>query len=924
MLLERERELDIVAGALAGACEGEGSFVLVEGETGVGKSRLLIAAEDRAFDLDMATLVARGTELDADLPFGVVIQLVERLVTALPRPERDELLEGPASMAAPLFPALRKAGEPAAEDPLALVHGAYWLIARIGELRPLLITVDDAQWIDERSLQVLRYLAARIEDLPIALVAAGTTSAVEELARHAAPIRLTLRPLSSEGVARVVLSEFPDADAQFCAACAQASAGVPLLLSELLAAVRTNGLSPTGATTAGFERLGLREVARAVLSRLEALPSGTPVVARTAAVLGDDAELHYVARLAELSLHEAAVALDALCASGIVEPDETIRFRHPAVRAALEASVPPAGRARTHLAAAHLLLGDAAPPERVAGHLVEAERGGRRWVVETLRRAATRAMGDGAPASAARYLDRALAEPPGHDVHGEVLIELARAEAAAGSPQAPARIRAALEPVTDADERTRVLADLVQVPSTADRPAVVGAFEDGLRLAHDRGADPEAMRWLEATLLAEARDDAALRCRARGLLGISGEPHDDTQAGRALTAQRALEAALDGRPAGEVRGLAERALGRGALLAEDRPGGPHVAAAIRALALADDLQSAELAAAVAVDRARESGSPDAYARVSALRADVSLRRGSLADAVADARAALEVPAAMRQRTAVAALALALLEHGDTEEAAETLAGADLDGATAAGSAAVLCARARLRRMTGDLDGAAGDARAAGELAIALQADVPAWLPWRSELALALLDADPAEARRVAAEELGLAMAFGAPRATGVALRVSGLAEGGEEGLQLLRESVTVLEGSHAALERAHARADLGSALRAARDPVAARGPLREALAIARRAGAIMLEQRILVELAAAGDRVRVGGRSDADLLTPAERRVVDLATDGLSADEVADALFITVKAVEWHLRSASRKLGARSRDQLLSSLSLRQ
>jgi DNA-binding CsgD family transcriptional regulator len=143
-------------------------------------------------------------------------------------------------------------------------------------------------------------------------------------------------------------------------------------------------------------------------------------------------------------------------------------------------------------------------------------------------------------------------------------------------------------------------------------------------------------------------------------------------------------------------------------------------------------------------------------------------------------------------------------------------------------------------------------------------------------------------------------------------------------VRLLRESVTVLAGSHAALERAHACADLGTALRAARDPIAARPPLREALGIARRAGALVLEQRILTELAAAGERVHAAGRSEADLLTPAERRVVDLATDGLSASEVADALFITVKAVDWHLRSASRKLGAQSRDQLLASLSARE
>jgi DNA-binding CsgD family transcriptional regulator len=372
-----------------------------------------------------------------------------------------------------------------------------------------------------------------------------------------------------------------------------------------------------------------------------------------------------------------------------------------------------------------------------------------------------------------------------------------------------------------------------------------------------------------------------------------------------------------------VRALAERALGRGALLAEDRPGGPHVAAAIRALALADDLQSAELAAAVAVDRARESGSPDAYARVSALRADVSLRRGSLADAVADARAALEVPSASRQRTAVAALALALTEHGDFDEAAEAIEAADLHAAPAAGAAAVLCARSRLRLLRGDHEGAVADAHEAGSLVGELQADAPAWLAWRSEAAAALAPTDPEQARRLAYAEVGLARAAGAPRALGIALRSAGVAEGGDRGLGLLREAARILDGSHAALERAHTLAALGTALRAAQDPLAARRPLREALSVARRAGATVLERRIDDELAATGDRVHRAGRSDAGLLTPAERRVVDLATDGLSAGEVADALFITVKAVEWHLRSAARKLGARSRDQLLDSLSLR-
>jgi DNA-binding CsgD family transcriptional regulator/tetratricopeptide (TPR) repeat protein len=594
------------------------------------------------------------------------------------------------------------------------------------------------------------------------------------------------------------------------------------------------------------------------------------------------------------------------------------------VRSALEGSVPPAGRAHVHLQAAQLLLGEAAPPERVAGHLLQAERGGRRWVVETLRRAAVRAMADGAPASAARQLQRALAEPPDAASRPEILLELARAEAAAGTPTAPERIRAALEPVDDADGRARALADLVQVPGApGDRPAVVAAFEEGLRHAREHGADPEATRWLEATLLAEARDVPELRGRALTLLGAAGPAHEDSSAGRAVMAQRAYEAALASRPATDVRDLAEHALGRGVLLREDRPGGPHVAAAVRALTLAGDVQSAELVLAVALDRARESGSPEAYARVCALRADVSLRRGSLADAVGDAHAALEASGDSPDAWTAATLVLALTEAGDRDEAGARLEGLDLDELGPAGAAFVLAARSRVRLAGGDTDGAYADAIAAGERLTELHADVPALVPWRSDAARAVLGRDPAEARRLVAVELDLAGRAGAPRALGVALCTAGLAEGGERGLELLREAAAVLEDAWSPLEHARALAELGAGLRVARRPLDARAPLRSALAIARRCGAAALESRVHAELAASGARVVREDPGDAETLTPIERRVVDLATDGLGAQAIADALFLTVKAVEWHLRSASRKLGVASREQLLASLGAR-
>lgn len=926
LLLEREAELDALAGAFARAAEGEGSLVVVEGETGVGKSDLLVVAEDLALDRMFTALLARGSELEREFPFGVVLQLLERFVLALPEPQRAALLDGPARMAASLFPALRPPGDAGTEDPFALVHGAYWLTARLADRSPLALLVDDIQWADERSLQVLRYLAARVADLPVVLVVAGTpdgaagSGPLSTLTRAMPPVLLRPQPLSADGVARLVLSDFPDADPGFCAGVVAATAGVPLLVDELLAAVRGEDLAPDAATAAGLERLGPVEVARAVLARLEALPAGAPALARMAAVLGDDADLRHTARLSGIDVQQAAFVLDAMCAAGIAEPDDTIRFRHPIVRAALEASVPPAGRARAHLQAAQALLGEAAPPERVAGHLVAAERGGRRWVVEVLRRAAVRALADGAPASAATYLRRALAEPPDPGARAGVLLELARAEAAAGTPTAGDCIAAALDHVHGSAERVQAIADLGGVPTQGDRSAIVEACEEGLRLARRDHADPEAVRWLEAQLLAEARDDPALRTRAHALLGSAGPACDDTPGGRALLAQRALEAALAGRPAGDVRDLAQHALGRGALLAEDRPGGAHVSAAVRALTYADDLQSAELALAVAVERARDSGSPEAYARACGLRAGVALRRGSLSDAIADARASLAACPGPPEPRTVAVLAAALLERAEVDEASRLVEEAWPDADDAPGTAALLAVRARLALARGDHERAHADAMAAGERQRALLADSPAVLDWRTPAALAARADDHAHARRLAVAQLDRARAARVPRALGIALRTTALVERGAHGVELLEEAAGALEDSRDALERAHTLAALGGALEDRGRAVEARRALREALELAVRCGATGLEARVSATLRAAGERVAPGAAAGLDALTPGERRVADLATDGLDARAIADALFLTVRTVEWQLRSACAKLGAATPGDLLDAL----
>jgi DNA-binding CsgD family transcriptional regulator len=198
---------------------------------------------------------------------------------------------------------------------------------------------------------------------------------------------------------------------------------------------------------------------------------------------------------------------------------------------------------------------------------------------------------------------------------------------------------------------------------------------------------------------------------------------------------------------------------------------------------------------------------------------------------------------------------------------------------------------------------------------------PAFLPWRSQAALALHRLGRrGQALQLAQEELELARRWGAPRAVGIALRALGLVHGGSAGQALLREAITVLEGSGASLEHARVLVDLGAALRRSNRRAEARAPLRQGLELAYRAGAAGLVRQAQEELAAMGARPRKLLLTGAESLTPSERRVARMAAQGMSNKELAQALFVTVKAVEVHLSSVYRKLQISSRAQLAQAL----
>jgi DNA-binding CsgD family transcriptional regulator len=198
---------------------------------------------------------------------------------------------------------------------------------------------------------------------------------------------------------------------------------------------------------------------------------------------------------------------------------------------------------------------------------------------------------------------------------------------------------------------------------------------------------------------------------------------------------------------------------------------------------------------------------------------------------------------------------------------------------------------------------------------------PAIHAWRSDAALALLAlGDDRRARELADEELELARAWGAPRPLGRALRVAGLARGGDAGLALLGDAVDVLEPSPARLEHAKALVELGAGLRRANRRADARPPLRRGLELAMICGATPLSERAETELLATGARLGRIALSGVESLTPSERRVADLAASGASNREIAQALFVTVKTVEVHLSSAYRKLDIASRRELSGAL----
>jgi DNA-binding CsgD family transcriptional regulator len=264
------------------------------------------------------------------------------------------------------------------------------------------------------------------------------------------------------------------------------------------------------------------------------------------------------------------------------------------------------------------------------------------------------------------------------------------------------------------------------------------------------------------------------------------------------------------------------------------------------------------------------------------------------------------------------LANCLIERAEHSAARRHLAAAEkLPYQYAPTRSAVLLTRARLALLEGDVEKALADYSRCGELGKAAGAQNPAMLPWRSGAAIACsLLGRMENAVELAEGELSLAEGFGAPGAIGRALRALGTVRGPERGIEALETAVERTEASQAALERARALVEFGAALRRSGRRRDAREPLRHGLDLAQRCGAEALVARAKDEAKIAGAKPRRTAVSGVDSLTERERQVARLAAQGMSNRQIADALVVTVKTVEWHLGQSFRKLGVDSRAKL--------
>jgi len=907
-------DLDVL---VSGPWDVPPATVVLEGAPGLGKTALVNTVCHHARRADVRVLRARGARQETSSTFGVLEQLVAQIQAEAPISERARSM-------------MRQPEATAASDRelVELFRALETTLFDLEPRRPVLIAIDDVHWCDPASIAFLHYLVRRVEIHPVRFAmsmvprhARLSLTPLDRLLHESSARRLTLQPLTLIDVeAFLTMTLGVSSDARVAAEYHHATGGNPFLLSALLADIDRRHPPGVDELLARLDGDALPEVVRALAHGLETLSPAARHALEAAVVLGNAATVDNIAELIDATPATVEQAAEAMLELGLVKPGWPLRLEHPLVASTVHRMIPADRRQQAHERAATLLAEAGAPLRGVAHHLAQTAPSGDAGRASSLADAARQAEAEGDVSAAHGLFSRALAEPPESGPRVDMLLEMAHVEARLRHPSVVDRL----------DEALRIGAD----------PASVGRATLGV-LWHTVGTR-SASGVLDAMDAARSQlddDDHELSLHL-ALAADLFDPHLDTREPPLGDAD--LDAAG---PTGRMwrlrrAGAAADALAEGTdaaatvdLLLSSRRGAdlPHrdlvdlvvvahsgltllrAGADDEGLALLEGLRDATVAA----------GDPQAQRVALSLLLHAHVLRSDLTAALSVDVEATELGATPYRAFDAATVAwrheLAQLTNGahhdltqlNAQLAAVVERSHDL-GSFESFAAAEQLGWARLRR--GERSEALEAFRRAQRSAERALVRSPAVTEWRAGQALASAAlGDLVTARRLADRQLELARQYGSPRAIARSLRVVARVGAAEPRAVLLTEAADLLAPTDLAIERATTLLDLGAALREAGDPVGARRPLRAAADLAVRSDASALVERSRAELRASGARPRRMAITGLESLTPAERRVVDLAARGTSNADIAGQLFISVKTVESHLAHAYRKLGISSR-----------
>ncbi|MFF0307716.1 AAA family ATPase [Streptosporangium sp. NPDC004379] len=879
------------------AVSGQGRIAMVTGPIATGKSRLLDGLTEHAFDHGALPLTATGSRTERDLPLGVLSQLVHN--TPMPEEHRATTLsllqEGARA---------QLTGETLGHMDVQIVDALCTVLLELSERCPLLIVVDDAHHADRGSQLCLSYLARRVKYAKVMLVFGGAgRDSRRPFPLHADLLRLphcrqvTLAHLSPGEVAERVAERAGRETADLHAArCHELSGGNRLLVDALADDFRETG--------APDERYG-----EAVLTCLHGADPDLLRVARALAVLGEPGP---AARLLGESEADTAQAVRTLTRAGLLAESG---FRHDAARSAVLAAIDSADRAGLHRRAAELTYHDGAAVAVVAGHLLLAGHAGEPWNVSVLEEAAGHALRDGRVEPAIEYLKLAWQGCADERWRARIATKLVRAKWRI-NPSTPA---GQLAELTEALHKGHLGGgDAVVLAKALLWHGHVADAKDVL----DHLGDLDELDREGMTELTVAR--AWFRGASPSFLSHLPEPNarENACAAHSLTASRRIESAnmlvkaLREGPNTGTAATAERVLGGSQL---DEMSMDTVESALLTLTYVGRADRAAPWCDAFIDEAVRRRAPSRQARLSAIRAEIGLRRGDLAAAAHDARRALEIIPPASWGVAVGAPLGTLLWAG----AAMSRHDACLPHATQPVPEAMLETRfgllylygkARFTLMAGQAEQALRDLRLCGELTARWGLDGPEFLPWRVDAAECLVRlGDLDEARRLAEEELHRCHGR-SKRVHGMAMRVLAATGEARHRVNLLRRSADLLQAGGDRYELARALFDLVEAYHAS-------GEYRRGGMLARRAKALAQECHAdgLSQALSPGDH---DGEAPGvqPILSDAERRVAALAADGYSNRDISAKLHITVSTVEQHLTRVYRKLSVSRRADLPARL----